>query len=132
MLSNAKPKIADYPFTTLVPNLGVCELDFRTTVFADIPGAALLCLCSAWAAPSATARLTSSAMLRLLVPTQGRLIFLMLNMGAHVADSACRTMQCAHGLPEIATCLHLSGQRGSQRVACSPYPASMMSKKAAL
>ena len=42
VLSNAKPKIADYPFTTLVPNLGVCELDFRTTVFADIPGAALL------------------------------------------------------------------------------------------
>ena len=38
VLSNAKPKIADYPFTTLVPNLGVCELDYRTTVFADIPG----------------------------------------------------------------------------------------------
>lgn len=38
VLSNAKPKIADYPFTTLVPNLGVCELDFRTTVFADVPG----------------------------------------------------------------------------------------------
>lgn len=37
-MSNAKPKIADYPFTTLVPNLGVCELDFRTTVFADVPG----------------------------------------------------------------------------------------------
>jgi GTP-binding protein len=41
VLSNAKPKIADYPFTTLVPNLGVCELDFRTTVFADIPGKSL-------------------------------------------------------------------------------------------
>ena len=38
VLSDAKPKIADYPFTTLVPNLGVCELDYRTTVFADIPG----------------------------------------------------------------------------------------------
>lgn len=38
VLSNARPKIADYPFTTLVPNLGVCELDFRTTVFADVPG----------------------------------------------------------------------------------------------
>jgi len=38
VLSAAKPKIADYPFTTLVPNLGVCELDFRTTVFADVPG----------------------------------------------------------------------------------------------
>ena len=31
-------QVADYPFTTLVPNLGVCEMDFRTTVFADIPG----------------------------------------------------------------------------------------------
>ena len=39
VLSNARPKIAAYPFTTLVPNLGVCELDYRTTVFADIPGA---------------------------------------------------------------------------------------------
>jgi GTP-binding protein len=41
VLSNAKPKVADYPFTTLVPNLGVCELDFKTLVFADIPGAYL-------------------------------------------------------------------------------------------
>ena len=38
VLSSAKPKVADYPFTTLVPNLGVCSLDYRTTVFADIPG----------------------------------------------------------------------------------------------
>lgn len=38
VLSAAKPKIADYPFTTLTPNLGVCELDMETTVFADIPG----------------------------------------------------------------------------------------------
>jgi GTPase len=37
-LTAAKPKIAAYPFTTLVPNLGVCEHDYRTTVFADIPG----------------------------------------------------------------------------------------------
>ena len=41
VVSAARPKIAAYPFTTLVPNLGVCELDFRTTVFADIPG--LIC-----------------------------------------------------------------------------------------
>lgn len=40
VVSAARPKVADYPFTTLVPNLGVCELDYRTTVFADIPGAA--------------------------------------------------------------------------------------------
>ena len=38
VLSAARPKIANYPFTTLVPNLGVCDLDMRTTVFADIPG----------------------------------------------------------------------------------------------
>jgi len=38
VLSAARPKIASYPFTTLVPNLGVCESDYRTTVFADVPG----------------------------------------------------------------------------------------------
>ena len=38
VVSNAKPKVANYPFTTLVPNLGVCEMDFQTTVFADVPG----------------------------------------------------------------------------------------------
>jgi GTP-binding protein len=38
-VSRAKPKIADYPFTTLVPNLGVVSLsDERTFVVADIPG----------------------------------------------------------------------------------------------
>lgn len=38
-VSNAKPKIADYPFTTLVPNLGVVELDPEVSlVLADIPG----------------------------------------------------------------------------------------------
>ena len=35
----ATPKIADYPFTTLSPNLGVCGLsDYRTLTLADIPG----------------------------------------------------------------------------------------------
>ena len=38
VISNAKPKIADYPFTTLEPNLGVIERDHRTFVAADIPG----------------------------------------------------------------------------------------------
>jgi GTP-binding protein len=38
-VTNAKPKIADYPFTTIEPNLGVAELDLDTTlVLADIPG----------------------------------------------------------------------------------------------
>ena len=38
-VSRAKPKIADYPFTTLVPNLGVVRLDdTRSFLMADIPG----------------------------------------------------------------------------------------------
>ena len=38
MISNAKPKIADYPFTTLTPNLGVVFYANDTFVVADIPG----------------------------------------------------------------------------------------------
>jgi len=38
VVSNAKPKIANYPFTTLSPNLGVVIYDHVDLVFADIPG----------------------------------------------------------------------------------------------
>ncbi|HWQ52391.1 MAG TPA: GTPase ObgE [Bryobacteraceae bacterium] len=38
-ISAARPKIANYPFTTLIPNLGVVKLDdYRTFVVADMPG----------------------------------------------------------------------------------------------
>ena len=37
-VSRARPKIANYPFTTLAPNLGVTEVDDQSFVLADIPG----------------------------------------------------------------------------------------------
>jgi len=37
-ISNATPKIADYPFTTLEPNLGVANVHDKNIVFADVPG----------------------------------------------------------------------------------------------
>jgi GTPase len=37
-ITAARPKIADYPFTTLIPNLGVADIDERSVVLADIPG----------------------------------------------------------------------------------------------
>ncbi|HSX33648.1 MAG TPA: GTPase ObgE [Candidatus Saccharimonadales bacterium] len=39
VISNARPEIADYPFTTLTPNLGVVDIDKQgSLLFADIPG----------------------------------------------------------------------------------------------
>ncbi len=38
VVSNAKPKIAAYPFTTLTPNLGMVDLDDASFVLADLPG----------------------------------------------------------------------------------------------
>jgi GTP-binding protein len=39
VISNARPEIADYPFTTLTPNLGVVDIDRESSLlFADIPG----------------------------------------------------------------------------------------------
>lgn len=38
VVSNAKPEIADYPFTTLTPNLGVADVDDGSLLIADIPG----------------------------------------------------------------------------------------------
>ncbi len=39
VVSNARPEIADYPFTTLTPNLGVVDIDKKDSLlFADIPG----------------------------------------------------------------------------------------------
>ena len=38
VVSNAKPEIADYPFTTITPNLGVATIDDTDILIADIPG----------------------------------------------------------------------------------------------
>ena len=38
VVSNARPEIADYAFTTLTPNLGVADIDGRSLLIADIPG----------------------------------------------------------------------------------------------
>lgn len=38
VVTNARPEIADYPFTTLTPNLGVADIDQTSLLIADIPG----------------------------------------------------------------------------------------------
>lgn len=38
VISHARPKIADYPFTTLIPNLGVVKVGGKTLVVCDVPG----------------------------------------------------------------------------------------------
>ncbi len=58
-VSAARPKIADYPFTTLTPNLGVVVIDNRDLVLADIPGSSrALTRARVWGTPSCD---TSSA-----------------------------------------------------------------------
>lgn len=37
-ITNARPKVADYPFTTLTPNLGVLKDNYKNIVIADMPG----------------------------------------------------------------------------------------------
>lgn len=37
-ITNVKPKIADYPFTTIIPNLGVMEWRDHSLVIEDVPG----------------------------------------------------------------------------------------------
>jgi GTP-binding protein len=37
-ITNAQPRIADYPFTTLTPNLGVVQKDLKNIILADMPG----------------------------------------------------------------------------------------------
>lgn len=37
-ITNAKPEVADYPFTTLTPNLGVLKDNYRNIIIADMPG----------------------------------------------------------------------------------------------
>ena len=38
VLTNAHPRIASYPFTTKIPNLGVCHIGYKDLIIADIPG----------------------------------------------------------------------------------------------
>jgi len=38
VISNARPEIANYPFTTITPNLGVVDVDGQSLLFADVPG----------------------------------------------------------------------------------------------
>ena len=87
-------KVADYPFTTLVPNLGVCELDYRTTVFADIPGRVL----GAFSIPHA--------------PLLGMLLH------SHTAHAAVQPTprNCPLAVHPVLPCMHASGCRTAAHI----------------
>lgn len=91
-VTDARPKVADYPFTTLVPNLGVARLpDFRTLVIADVPGIIEGAHEGKGLGHRFLRHIERNPVLALLVPVdapdpQGQLDALRRELGAHSSD----------------------------------------------